>query len=119
MRNEFEDIVKRTIESLPDDMLKKIENVEFIVLEQPLPHQLEQHKGQMLLGLYEGIPLSRRGPYYANTLPDRIYVFMLPILLASKLEGEDFREKIRKVVLHEIGHFFGLSEEEIREKGVY
>ncbi len=118
-REEFERIVKQSIESLPLDIKEKIENVEFIVLNFPTFRQRKEHGGAFLLGLYEGIPLSKRGVHYSNILPDRIYIFMQPILYVSNMEKENLKDKVRKVVLHEIGHYFGLSEEELREKGMF
>lgn len=117
-KDEFEKISKEIINSLPYDIRRNIENVEFIVMEEPTLRQKIQHKRGMLLGLYEGIPLSKRARHYSGVLPDRIYIFMKPIMYVSNIEKEEIREKIRKVILHEIGHYFGLSEDELKEKGM-
>ncbi len=65
-----------------------------------------------LLGVYQGIPYRRRGPWYANVLPDRILIFQLPIERQCQTEAE-VRSLVRKVVVHEVGHYFGLSDEEL------
>ena len=67
-----------------------------------------------LLGLYQGIPFGRRGFSYGNTLPDKITLFRIPIESICRTK-EEIREKIREVVIHEVGHYFGLSEERLRE----
>lgn len=117
-KDEFEKISKEIINSLPYEIRRKIENVEFIVLEEPSLRQKTRYKGGLLLGLYEGVPLSKRARHYSGVLPDRIYIFMKPIIYHAKIANEDLREKIRKVILHEIGHYFGLSENELKEMGM-
>ncbi len=67
-----------------------------------------------LLGLYQGVPLDRRGFYYGNVLPDKITLFQIPIELMCKTK-EEVEEKVREVVMHEIGHYFGLEEDRLRE----
>ncbi len=67
-----------------------------------------------LLGLYQGVPLDRRGFYYGNVLPDKITLFQIPIESICKT-GEEIKEKIREVVIHEVGHYFGLDDERLEE----
>ena len=69
-----------------------------------------------LFGLYQGVPLHRRGATFGNVLPDTIHIYYRPLLRACATT-EQLRRQIRKTVLHEIGHFFGLSEQEIRRLG--
>ena len=66
-----------------------------------------------LLGLYQGIPLDRRGFYYGNVLPDKITLFQIPIESMCKTK-EEIEEKVKEVVIHEVGHYFGLDEERLR-----
>ncbi len=120
-KEDFEALVQKVVAILPDTFKSRIENLEFIVREYPdieiLKHQHLYGRGT-LLGLYEGVPLARRGPGYQAVLPDRITIFMFPIIEYCNMSGEDIKEKLRKVVLHEIGHYFGLSEKELRTMGV-
>jgi predicted Zn-dependent protease with MMP-like domain len=67
-----------------------------------------------LLGLYQGVPLDRRGFYYGNVLPDKISLFQIPIESICKTR-EEIEEKIREVVIHEVGHYFGLDDKKLRE----
>ncbi len=67
-----------------------------------------------LLGLYQGIPLDRRGFYYGNVLPDKITLFQTPIESMCRTK-EDVEEKVKEVVIHEVGHYFGLDDERLRE----
>ena len=67
-----------------------------------------------LLGLYQGIPLDRRGFYYGNVLPDKITLFQIPIELMCQTK-EEVEEKVKEVVIHEVGHYFGLSDKRLRE----
>ncbi len=125
MENDVFLIVKRIVEdvmdSLPNDFKNNLKNVEFIIEDFPsrkFINELHLTNG-ILLGLYVGIPLNRRGANYNWVLPDRIYIFVEPILRVSHVEGIPFEVKVRKVVLHEIGHYFGLGEEDLRRLGVY
>jgi len=114
---EFEEIVKETIENLPELIKQKLDNVVFIVQDYPDENELKKSKSNKynLLGLYTGIPLSRRGTNYGMypAMPDRIFIFKANIERLCKNENE-LKKKIREVVLHEIGHYLGMSEEEVR-----
>ncbi len=114
---EFEKIIEETIESLPTWIKEKIDNVVFIVQEYPDEEELRKVKTSKynLLGLYTGIPLSKRGTSYGMypTTPDRIFIFKANIERICKNEKE-LRKKIREVVLHELGHYLGMSEDEVR-----
>ena len=67
-----------------------------------------------LLGLFQGVPLDRRGFYYGNVLPDKITLFQVPIESLCQTKGE-VEEKVKEVVIHEVGHYFGLDDEKLRE----
>ncbi len=117
----FTKIINEVLEHLPETFTNKLDNVEFVVEYLPTKEFLKEHgfENQMLLGLYAGIPLNRRGANYNWVLPDRIYIFTEPITFVASMENISIEEKIKKVVLHEIGHYFGMSEDELRNLGVY
>lgn len=101
--DEFKQIVKQTIQKLPQEFLDQLDNVEIIIDEKPL--------NPSLLGLYQGVPKTGRGFSY-SALPDKITIFKEPLLRISANE-EEAKKNIRNTVLHEIGHHFGLSDEEL------
>ena len=111
-RERFEVLVARTINNLPREFQRKLENVDVVVEDWPTPRQLRQarlsHPNQ-LLGLYQGVPQTRRGRGYGMVLPDKITIFQKPIEAHCRL-GEEIEAKIEEVVRHEIAHHFGLDE---------
>lgn len=115
-RAKFEELVVLALKSIPKFFRKKMENVE-IVIEDYAPHyvqeQLKIHP-YGLFGLYQGIPRNKRGSWYGNVLPDKITIFKRPIEQHCRNE-EEIKDLIKKVVMHEIGHYFGLSEEKLRQ----
>src|SRR6266480_3940741 len=100
---EFEKVVRQTIQSLPKEFLIQLDNVEVVIEDYP-PHN------EPLLGLYRGVPKTGRIGYFA--LPDKITIYKEPLLRISRDE-EEAKENIKNTVLHEIGHHFGLSDEEL------
>jgi predicted Zn-dependent protease with MMP-like domain len=112
----FDEIVREAYNSLPKIFLSKIENVEIIVEDYPHNYQFVHSRNEFLLGLYTGIPLNKRGTFYGTypTLPDRIILFKKNILKSCP-DKSLLREKIFEVLFHEIGHYFGMNEEEIRK----
>ncbi len=120
-KEEFENLVEEALEEIPEYFKKHIENLEFIVKEYPSMFELKRaniYGRGMLLGLYEGVPLGKRGPGYQGILPDRITLYMYPIIDEARRLHMPLKEKIKKVLMHEIGHYFGLSEAELRNLGV-
>jgi len=118
---EFEEIVNHAFEHLPDIFKQNIDNVQFNIEDYPTAEQMSKIKLRSkysLLGLYEGIPLNHRGTWYGSspTLPDRITLFQKNIESYSETETE-ITDKVREVLIHEIGHYFGMTEEEIRNAG--
>jgi predicted Zn-dependent protease with MMP-like domain len=98
--------------SLPDEFRAFMSNVAIVVEDEP-------PGGAPLLGLYQGVPLTGRGSGYAGVPPDKITIFREPL---ERLYGADpvrLREEIRRVVLHEVAHHFGISDERLRELGAY
>jgi len=73
---------------------------------------------QLLFGLYQGIPLTRRGHHYGLVLPDKITIFRGPIEMTSRSDAE-IRARVRHTVIHEIAHHFGISDDRLREMGAY
>jgi len=116
-RENFEKIVQEALDGLPVKFKKHLDNIAVIVETKPSRDVYEKTGGSpfsSILGLYHGVPLKHRGPYYGNLPPDVIVIYQEPIEQFSSSE-EDIRKKVREVVLHEIGHFFGLSDKELKE----
>jgi predicted Zn-dependent protease with MMP-like domain len=116
-RREFEEAIVEALKGLPKFIKKKMENVD-VVVEDQAPQELLTEMGLRfpsdLLGLYQGVPLDRRGFYYGNVLPDKITLFQISIESLCK-KREEVKEKVREVVIHEVGHYFGLDDEKLRE----
>ncbi len=115
-RERFEDLVGEALDTIPEELASHIDNVAVVVRDLPTPAQQQSHQG-MLLGLYEGISLTRRSPMsYSGVMPDRITIFRLPHLRITDSEDR-LRHRIAVTVVHEIGHHFGISDERLRELG--
>jgi predicted Zn-dependent protease with MMP-like domain len=105
----FDELVREALAELPPDLAKAMENVVILVE--------ESAKGRPLYGLYEGIPLTKRGPMsYYGAVPDRITIFQ-DTISASARDEEDLKKRVRKTVLHEVGHHFGISDPRLKELG--
>ncbi|MGD0266286.1 MAG: metallopeptidase family protein [Candidatus Methylomirabilota bacterium] len=118
-RAEFERLVAQAVESLPPKFLTRLENVDVVVEEEPTEEDLELagiEPGGTLLGLYHGVPQSQRGPWYGNLLPDRIVIYQRPIEAVAR-DRREIRKEIRITVMHEIGHYFGLAEDDLADAG--
>jgi predicted Zn-dependent protease with MMP-like domain len=117
----FEDLVAEALDSLPPDIQEKLENVEVVVEWRPSPAQMRRMRlgpGQTLFGLYEGVPLTERTSGYGMVLPDKITIFRQPIEAYCQTD-EEVRQTVRRTVLHELAHHFGISDERLRELGAY
>ncbi len=116
-REEFEELVVSSLRRLPKFFKKKMKNVD-VVVEDRASRDLLSEVGLRspfeLFGLYQGIPLDRRGFYYGNVLPDKITLFQIPIESMCQTK-EEIEEKVKEVVMHEVGHYFGLDDEKLRE----
>jgi predicted Zn-dependent protease with MMP-like domain len=106
-QDRFQQLVQEAMKVIPRKYLKQIKNVAILVEDYPPP-------GQNLLGLYHGVPLNHRGSYYGNVPPDVIVLYKVPIESLGASE-EAVRDRIEEVLLHEIGHYFGLEEGTLRE----
>lgn len=110
----FEKLVSEALKSLPKEFAEKLSNVGVVTEDMPSPQKLRRlglSPQNLLFGLYEGVPQTRRANY-SGVLPDKITIYKIPILMVSRTE-EEVREKVRDTVIHEIGHHFGLSDEEM------
>jgi predicted Zn-dependent protease with MMP-like domain len=114
---EFEKIVADAMDSMPDRYIKNMENVAFVIEDLPSPeqrHKLMLRGNQTLFGLYEGIPLTKRGAGYNLVLPDKITIFKRPLeVFAHDLPM--LKRQVRHTVWHEIAHHFGLDHKRIHE----
>ena len=109
---EFETWAEATLESLPDELARAMSNVVIVIEEEP-------PAGMPLLGLYQGVPLTRRTTGYSGALPDKITIYRGPL---ERLYGRDrgeLRAQVRRVILHEIAHHFGISDERLHELDRY
>jgi predicted Zn-dependent protease with MMP-like domain len=115
-RAEFEKIVEKAMAELPQEFLDRLHNVEIAVEDWPTARRWPHRRGpfsQLLLGSYRGIPLPRRGVRrYGNVMPDKIVIYQRAIESVATTR-EELERKVSEVVWHEIGHYFGLSEEEL------
>ena len=100
----FEEYAQDALDSLPSDLRAQMSNVEIVVEDEPPP-------GQRLLGLYQGVPLTRRSSYYGGVLPDKITIYRGPLVRLYGHNPETLRREVRRVVLHEVAHHFGISDE--------
>ena len=119
-RAAFEALVEEALADLPDQIQSWLDNVAIIVAERPTPAHLAQAglpPDALLLGLYVGVPKTRRGFTYGEIVPDKILIFRLPILQVCHTPAQ-VRDQVRRTVLHEIGHHFGLDEDQLRAAGV-
>jgi predicted Zn-dependent protease with MMP-like domain len=119
----FEELVQEALETIPDALWQAIDNVAVTVDDWPSRHQLEAAgvpPGELLLGLYEGIPLTQRTGGYGLVPPDVITIFRGPILrICPRGDEEAVRQQVRHTVIHEIAHHFGISDERLIELGAY
>ena len=116
----FEKLVIRAVESLPEEFRERLDNIDVMVADEPTLKQLsktERKRGETLLGLYEGVPLTERTHGYGFVVPDIITIFQRPIEEMCRSDTEIIAE-VRKVVLHEIAHHFGISDNRLRELGM-
>ena len=104
----FEEYAREALDALPPELRSQMSNVEIVV-------DAEPPGGQPLLGLYQGIPLTRRGGFYSGALPDKITIYRGPLERLYGQDQETLRRQVKRVVLHEIAHHFGISDERLVE----
>ncbi len=113
----FEELVRRALTQLPEEIAQRLDNVDVEVQAWPTRAQLTSARvpaGHTLLGLYQGIPLTRRTSGYQMVPPDRITIFQGPL---ERLAGsdDDLVDRVRETVVHEVAHHFGISDPRLRE----
>jgi predicted Zn-dependent protease with MMP-like domain len=120
-RERFEELVEQALLDLPEQFQEKLSNIDVEVEDYPGPDDLRAARarsGQTLLGLYRGVPLTRRGLGYNMVPPDRIVIFQRPIERTCRSD-EEIVERVGHVVRHEIAHHFGIDDEALRRMGAY
>ena len=116
-RKRFERLVEEALQLIPRRFRDEMRNVAVVVEDEPpddILDEMEIPEDDTLFGLYQGTPLPERGWAHGNNLPDRISIYQFPIEDSCETD-EDVRECVAETVIHEFGHYFGLSEEEIEE----
>ncbi len=111
----FEKVVAEAIDALPEKFREKMDNVDVIVENNPSEELLKQQgifPAGTLLGLYHGVPLGHRGRGYSSVLPDTITIYREPIERLCANENQ-IRKQVRGVFLHELGHHFGMTEQDL------
>ena len=119
----FARLVSEALESVPEEFLERLENVQVDVEEWPSREELlEAGLGARdkfaLLGLYHGVPLTGRGTEYM-AFPDRITIYQKPIEAVAGLDVNDISEQVRHTVIHEIAHYYGIDDDRLDELGAY
>jgi len=115
----FEWLVAKAIENLPEEFRERLENIDVVVADVPTRDQLRVlggRRGQTLLGLYEGVPLTRRSHGYGFVTPDKVTIFQRPIEAIYKNDARIIAE-VQRVVQHEIAHHFGISDDRLQQLG--
>lgn len=118
----FEKLVAEALDDLPPFFQDKLNNVEVLVQSWPTPHDLRSvglERGYMLLGLYEGVPLTERTQGYNLVTPDTVTLFQGPIELVAGSDPERIREQVKRTVVHEMAHHFGIDDDRLHELGAY
>jgi predicted Zn-dependent protease with MMP-like domain len=114
---QFEKMISQAIDEMPKEYISRLDNVAITYEDQPTTEQREKLRlrcDQTLFGLYEGIPLTKRGAGYSMVLPDKITIFKLPILHAAQ-DAAQLYAQVKHTLWHEIAHFYGLDHDRIHE----
>src|SRR5271167_4182212 len=115
-REDFTKVVGEAMDSLPEQFRRRIRNVAVLVEDLPTdqaPSKPAQPK-RLLLGLFQGVPMTKKSVFHPPTGPDHIVLYQKNIEAICSNEAE-VREQIRRTVLHELGHYFGMTEEQLRD----
>ena len=114
---QFEQLINESMEELPQDYISNMKNVAIVIADEPTSEQrvkLKLHCNQTLFGLYEGLPLTKRGMNYSGVLPDKITIFKYPILANTRTPAE-LKEQVKRTLWHEIAHHYGLDHDRIHK----
>ena len=119
----FAVLVADALDSLPQEFIDRLENVEVLIEDWPSREDLEEvgmdpRQKASLIGLYHGVPLTRRGVFYSS-LPDTITIYQKPIERAAGEDERRIREQVRHTVIHEFAHYYGISDERLEELDAY
>lgn len=115
----FARLVAEALDSLPPEIAAQMENVEVVVEPYPTRAQLAAgrvRRGETLFGLYEGVPRPQRNSHYGMVLPDKITIFQKPIEAGCRT-ADEIRAQVRRTVVHEIAHHFGIDDQALRQMG--
>lgn len=117
-REQFEHLAQEAFDNLPADFRDRVENVQIVIEEYPSDDVIKKMKISRgsLLGLYQGIPLTQRGQWYgmSATVPDKISLYQKNIESVCRSD-EEIERRITEVLYHELGHYFGMDEKQVRE----
>lgn len=116
-KRDFEQFIREAVLALPENGRKAMDNVAFVVEKEARRKKAKEvgiKVNEVLLGLYEGVPKTKRGANYFGVLPDKITIFQKPIEDAVGCSEGELKKLIYKVVWHEVGHHLGFNEKEIR-----
>lgn len=112
----FNGLISKAMNELPQEYIEGLENVAIVYADEPDEYQRQKSElkqGEVLLGLYEGIPLTKRGAGYTFVLPDKITLFKKPILAVAGHDEATLFEQIKRTLWHEIAHYYGLEHRHI------
>lgn len=113
----FAQLIGEAMDTLPEQYITRLDNVAITYEDEPTPDQRQKLKlrcDQSLYGLYEGVPLTKRGAGYNLVLPDKITLFKLPLLTGTG-SLDEFKKRIKHTLWHEIAHYYGLDHDRIHE----
>ena len=117
-REAFRELVEDAIDTIPAKFAQKVRNLAIVIEDEPsdeLLDEMDMADPSELLGLYQGTPLSERGFGYGNVLPDRITLFQFPIEDEANDDPDEIIIAIGETLIHELGHYFGMTEEQIMD----
>ncbi|HMO54487.1 MAG TPA: metallopeptidase family protein [Tepidiformaceae bacterium] len=112
--------MREAVASIPEEILQNVHNVDIVIERRPTARDRKVAgigPRSLLLGLYHGIPITKRGAYYNLAAPDKISIYQEHIEAICETDDE-VREQVRKTVLHEIGHYFGIDDDRLHELGM-
>jgi predicted Zn-dependent protease with MMP-like domain len=118
---EFEQLVGQALDELPDFFQQKLQNIDVVIADWPTPVERRSvglKPNQLLFGLYQGIPLTRRTSHYGMVLPDKITIYKRSIEQVCQTP-EQVIQRVKHTVKHEIAHHFGISDDRLRQLGAY
>jgi predicted Zn-dependent protease with MMP-like domain len=113
----FDHLISQAMDELPQEYIKGLNNVAILYADDPDEYQIQKsglREGNILLGLYEGIPLTKRGGNYTFVLPDKITLFKHSMMMVAH-DPQQLYEQIKRTLWHEIAHYYGLDHERIHD----